>query len=302
MTALSIVSPVFNAAEYLPAALDSIARIQTDHEHIVVDGGSTDATVALLGARADPALQWTSEADRGQTDAVNKGLRRARGDVLAWVNGDDEVVPDAVDRALAHLAANPECQVVYAGIDFTDAAGTTRRAYRPAAWSFRRYLLLGDYVPTPAILFRRSRLEAVGLLDERWVDAADYDFYLRLMHGVRVDRLPGAHVRFRYHATSKTATDVWRQQDEALQIRLQWARHRRDRALMIGFDRAKRVVLPVLTRGRCRHRSPRPTRRPVAPPWSSRRPSFCGCSCRSRSWRTSPSPRAGATACWPASA
>ena len=88
--------------------------------------------------------------------------------------------------------------------------------------------------PTPAILFRRSRYEAVGPLDKRWVDAADYDFYLRLMRWARVDRLPGARVRFRYHDASKSATDVWRQQDEALQIRLAWSRSRRDRAVMVG--------------------------------------------------------------------
>ncbi len=250
MPALSIVTPVFNSGPYLPAALDSIAAIRAAHEHIVIDGGSSDGTLDLLRARQDPALRWISEPDRGQTDAVNKGLARAGGEVLAWINGDDEVVPEAIDRALAHFAANPDCQVAYAGIDFTDAEGVTRRRYRPAPWSFRRYLLLGDYVPTPAILFRRSRYEAVGPLDEHWVDAADYDFYLRLMHGVRVDLLPGAHVRFRYHATSKSAVDVWRQQDEALQIRLRWARNARDRAIMIGFDRAKRAVLPALTRGR----------------------------------------------------
>ena len=250
MPALSIVTPVFNSAAYLTAALDSIARIQTPHEHIVIDGGSTDGSVDLLRARRDAGLSWISEPDRGQTDAVNKGLARARGEIVAWINGDDEVVPEAIDRALAHFADNPECQVAYAGVDFTDAAGETRREYRPAPWSFRRYLLLGDYVQTPAILFRRTRYEAVGPLDEHWVDAADYDFYLRLMHGVRVDRLPGAYVRFRYHATSKSALDVWRQQDEALQIRLRWARNRRDRAIMIGFDRAKRALLPALTRGR----------------------------------------------------
>ncbi|MDX6676603.1 MAG: hypothetical protein QOE31_655 [Solirubrobacteraceae bacterium] len=250
MLALSIVTPVFNSAAYLPAALDSIAAIQAAHEHIVIDGGSTDGSVELLRAREDPALRWISEPDRGQTDAVNKGLLRANGEVLAWINGDDEVVPEAIDAAVAHLAATPECQVVYAGIDFTDADGNTRREYRPAPWSFRRYLLLGDYVPTPAILFRRSRFEAIAPLDEHWVDAADYDFYLRLMHGVRVDLLPGAHVRFRYHESSKSAVDVWRQQDEALQIRLRWARNGRDRALMIGFDRAKRALLPALTRGR----------------------------------------------------
>jgi glycosyltransferase involved in cell wall biosynthesis len=247
---LSVITPTYNSARYLAATLESVAAIATSHEHLVIDGGSRDGTVGLLRNWETHGLRWTSEPDRGQTHAVNKGLERARGEILAWINGDDEVVPDAIDRAVEHFRAHPECDVLYAGIDFMQADGTTRRRYRPSGWSWRRYLLLGDYVPTPAILFRRSRYEAVGPLDERWVDAADYDFYLRLMHGTRVDRLPGAHVRFRYHDASKTATDVWRQQDEALAIRLGWSRTWRDRWVMVGFDRFKRAVLPALTLGR----------------------------------------------------
>ena len=250
MPQLSVITPVFNPGRYLVETLDSVARLATDHEHIVIDGGSTDGTVELLSTRSDNGLHWLSEADRGQTDAVNKGLERARGDLLVWINGDDEVVPDGIDAAVAHLDVHPECQAVYGGLDFTDADGTLRRAYRPASWSFRRYLFIGDYVPTPTIVFRRARAEAVGPLDEHWVDAADYDFYLRLLHRVRVDRLDRALVRFRYHEHSKSARDVWRQQDEALEIRLRWARNARDRAAMIGFDRLKRRALPALTRGR----------------------------------------------------
>jgi glycosyltransferase involved in cell wall biosynthesis len=244
------VTPTFNSVRYLPETLDSVAALRTSHEHIVIDGGSTDGTAELLAAREDPELTWLSEPDRGQTHAVNKGLELATGDVVAWINGDDAVVPDAIDRAVAHFESHPETMVVYGGLDFIDANGTVRRHYRPAAWSFRRYLLFGDYVPTPSILFRRRRYEQVGPLDERWVDAADYDFYLRLMHGVRVDRLPQAHVRFRYHAESKTGRDALKAQDEALQIRLRWARNALDRAVMIAFDRFKRVVLPALTLGR----------------------------------------------------
>jgi glycosyltransferase involved in cell wall biosynthesis len=247
---LSVVTPVFNPGPYLLDTLDSVARLATAHEHLVIDGGSNDGTVERLRARDDPTLTWVSETDRGQTHAVNKGLAQAQGDVVVWINGDDEVVPDGLDAAVAHLAAHPECQAVYGGLDFIDADGALQRAYRPAAWSFHRYLFLGDYVPTPTIVFRRARAEAIGPLDERWVDAADYDFYLRLMHGVRVDCLDRALVRFRYHPTSKSARDVWRQQDEALAIRLQWARNGRDRAVMQGFDRLKRAALPVVTRGR----------------------------------------------------
>jgi GT2 family glycosyltransferase len=224
--------------------------LELDHEHVVVDGGSTDGTVELLRSRDDAALRWVSEPDRGQTHAVNKGLEMAGGGLLMWVNGDDEVVPEGVSAAVAYLQRNPAVQVVYGGLDFMDAAGEVKREYRPGGWSWHRYLLLGDYVPTPTFVFRASRYGEVGPLDERWVDAADYDFYLRLTHGVPVERMPQAHVRFRWHATSKSATDVWKQQDEASAIRLQWSRTARDRAVMLGFDRAKRALLPILTRGR----------------------------------------------------
>jgi glycosyltransferase involved in cell wall biosynthesis len=247
---LSVVTPVYNPGAYLERCLDSVAALPIDHEHIVVDGGSTDGTVELLRARDDSALRWVSEPDRGQTHAVNKGLDMAGGDLLMWVNGDDELVPEGVTAAVEHLERNPGVQVVYGGLDFMDADGVVRREYRPARWSWHRYLLLGDYVPTPTFVVRAARFRAVGSLEERWVDAADYDFYLRLTHGVRVDRMPRAHVRFRWHPTSKSATDVWKQQDEARDIRLQWSRSGRDRAVMLGFDRAKRVLLPVLTRGR----------------------------------------------------
>jgi len=243
----SVVTPVFNSARWLEETLDSVAALAAPHEHIVVDGGSDDGTVELLEARDDPALGWVSEPDRGQTHAVNKGLARASGDILGWLNGDDTYDPEGVDRALEHLDRNPGVMAVYGGLDFTDEHGAVQREHRPAEWSWRRYLFFGDYVPTPTIFFRRALLERAGGLDERWVDAADYDFYLRLLHGARVDRLAWPLVRFRFHPESKSSRDVWIQQDEALQIRLGWARNGRDRLIMNGFERAKRAVLPRIS-------------------------------------------------------
>lgn len=244
MTTLSIVTPVYNQERYLQQALDSVAAITTPHEHIVIDGGSSDRTVAILG---DSAASWVSESDRGQTHAVNKGLERASGEYVAWLNGDDEYVAEAVDRAVAHLQRHPGTAAVYGGMQVTDAGGEVRRTYIPAEWSWRRYLVMGDYVPTPTFIFRRALLAERGVLDERWRDAADYDFYLRLLHGLRVDRMPEPLVRFRYHEDSKTGSNVWLQQDEALAIRLGWARNGVERAAMRAFDRAKRLILPRIS-------------------------------------------------------
>ncbi len=240
-------TPSFGSGRFLAETLDSVAALRTPHEHLVIDGGSDDGTVELLQGRDDPDLTWVSEFDRGQTHAVNKGLALASSDLCAWLNADDAYNADAVDRAVAVLADNPDVDLLYGGIQFTDEHLRVKRTYVPAAPSFHRYLFLGDYIPTPTFIFRRSLLAGSGVLDERWVDAADYDFYLRLMHGRRVHRFPEPLVRFRYHAGSKTGSDPMKAQDEAMRIRLMWARNGRDRAIMQGFDALKRAVLPRIS-------------------------------------------------------
>ena len=248
MPVLSIVTPVRNSATYLFHALESVARLTVSHEHIVIDGGSTDGTVELLKGRDDPQLQWISEPDQGQTHAVNKGFSRASGELLAWLNGDDELISDAVDRAVRYLERQMDVGAVFGGMHVLDEQGVVRRRYQPGRYSWRRYLIMGDYIPTPSIIFRRSLYEEVGPLDEAYVDAADYDFYLRLFDRCRVERMPEALIRFRYHPESKTAKDVWLQQREALRIRLKWANGPVDRFLMEGFDLAKRTILPRISR------------------------------------------------------
>jgi glycosyltransferase involved in cell wall biosynthesis len=244
---LSVVTPVYNSARYLAATLDSVARLTASHEHIVIDGGSTDGTVALLEARDDSSLSWVSEPDRGQTNAVNKGFERAKGELLGWLNGDDEYVSEAVNRAVEHLLAHPKLDAVFGGMDITDETGLVRREYRPAEFSWRRYLYLGDYITTPTIIFRRRLLECGGPLDESYVDAADYDFFLRVFRNARVERRAEALVRFRYHPDSKTARDAFRGQDEALRIRLKWARRPHERLAMEAIEKAKRLILPRIS-------------------------------------------------------
>lgn len=244
---LSVISPVFNAAAYLEEMLDSVAALAIPYEHHVLDGGSTDGTVALLRAREDDRLHWVSEPDRGQTHAVNKGLARATGDLLTWINGDNAYLPGALERAVGLLDRRPDVDAVFGGIDIIDEAGLVRRRYVPPPYSWQRYLFMGDYIPTETIVFRRALLDRAPRLDERFVDAADYDFFLRLLHRRRVVRLQEPILRYRYHPDSKTARDPWLAQAEHMVIRHQWARGRRDLALMASFDRAKRAILPRIS-------------------------------------------------------
>src|SRR3954454_3567067 len=107
MALLSIISPIYNAADYLGELLDSVERLEVPHQHVVVDAGSTDETVASLEAHDRAELEWRSERDRGQTHAVNKGIERSKGEFLTWINGDNAYLPGAMERAVALLEQRP---------------------------------------------------------------------------------------------------------------------------------------------------------------------------------------------------
>src|SRR5205809_5853400 len=93
----TIVTPTLNCGDCLPRNLRSVwsqSLASDEVEQWVIDGGSTDGTLALL--RQNPDVEYISEKDRGLSDAVNKGIERAKGDWIIWLNADDELAPGAL--------------------------------------------------------------------------------------------------------------------------------------------------------------------------------------------------------------
>lgn len=238
---LSVVTPSYGSGRFIAETLESVTALRTPHEHLVIDGGSTDETVDLLRARQDPDLNWTSGPDDGQTHAVNKGMERARGDLIGWLNADDAYIPAALDAAVLRMRSDETIDAVFGFMDVIDEAGNVQRQYRCGRFSWARYLYAGDYVPTPTIIFRRSLLESTDLLDERYHDAADYDFYLRLLRRTNVQRVARSLVRFRIHADSKTGSNTELQLREAMEIRQRYARIPLERHLMVAIRRLKGI-------------------------------------------------------------
>lgn len=99
----SIVTPCFNAIRYLPDCVASVryACEGLDYEHIVVDGGSTDGTVAFLEKQSD--LRWVSERDGGMYEALNKGMGMASGAIVGHLNTDEQYNREGLRQALLRL-------------------------------------------------------------------------------------------------------------------------------------------------------------------------------------------------------
>lgn len=103
---ITIVTATFNAAEQLPHTVDSL-REQTfrNFEWIVVDGGSTDGTLALLGESEDLLAYWISEPDSGIYDAWNKACAHARGEWIIFLGaGDVLAAPNVLECCRGPLA------------------------------------------------------------------------------------------------------------------------------------------------------------------------------------------------------
>ncbi len=205
---VSVVTPSFNQGRFIAATIESVlAQDYPNLEYWVIDGGSTDETLAILrGYAGDPRLHWLSEPDRGQSDAINKGWARCRGEVLAWLNSDDTYLPGAIASQVAALRAAPGAGGVYGGVVFTDERG--RRLYEIRARPFSPALVLGlKASPQPGVFLRREVVARAGPLDLRRRYAMDLDLWARAVALAPWVPNPALVATYRLHAASKTVAE-----------------------------------------------------------------------------------------------
>jgi rSAM/selenodomain-associated transferase 2 len=97
MPSLSVIVPALNEAGHIRQTLSDLAPARRQgHEVIMVDGGSTDATISEAGDLADQVI----EAARGRASQMNAGARAAHGDLLWFLHADTRVPPQAFDALL----------------------------------------------------------------------------------------------------------------------------------------------------------------------------------------------------------
>lgn len=207
---VSVVTPSLNQGQFIKDNLESVlSQRYSDIEHIVVDGDSNDGTVGILQefARAHGnSIRWISEPDRGQSDAVNKGLRMATGEVIGWLNADDTYQPGAVRTAVEFLSAHPNVGMVYGRCAFVNEDGK-RIGEFPDNLDFDYRLLTEkalNFIPQPAVFFRKEVLDMVGLLDVNLHMAMDYDLWIRIGQKSRAERIPAVLANFRLSSHTKS--------------------------------------------------------------------------------------------------
>jgi glycosyltransferase involved in cell wall biosynthesis len=173
---VTVITVCYNSARTIRRTMESVASQKyANIEYIVIDGGSTDATMSIVREYPRIVSKIVSEPDEGIYDAMNKGVRMATGEWIHILNSDDYYAsPNALSAAVPML--DPE-RTNYFEMwrEFDDG----RRVLQD--WDYSRWrLFVSAFLPHPALIVSRRQYEAAGLYDTRYRIAADHDMILRL--------------------------------------------------------------------------------------------------------------------------
>jgi hypothetical protein len=215
---VSVVTPSYNQGRFLRRTIDSVLAQTYPHvEYLVMDGGSTDESLAVLRSYGE-RVRWRSERDRGQAHAINKGFALTHGSVRAYLNSDDVLLPDAVARAVEHFRRHPEHDLVYGQADVVDEDDRVTGQWPTEDYSFER-LMATCFICQPAAFWRTRIAERVGPFNEALHNALDYEYWLR------IDRAGGGcgHIhrvlaRARMYAETKTLSAPLRMYREIIAV------------------------------------------------------------------------------------
>jgi glycosyltransferase involved in cell wall biosynthesis len=233
---VSILTPSFGQARWLEDNLQSVeAQTYDPIEHIVMDGGSTDGSVAILERRSRDRLIWSSGPDDGQSDALNRAFARSSGEIIGWLNSDDAYFSrDAVEQAVRIFERHPDVGVVYGHAALVNAEGLVLQViWTP---SFAQTLLRAyNLICQPTVFVRRSVIRRRFLVDPTFEYCMDWELWLHLAGRTRFRRLNRVIAVDRHHLQRKSLT------------RLDLAAH--DQALIV-----ERYRIPAIASTRVLHR------------------------------------------------
>lgn len=178
----TIIVATFNAESTLQFCLDSFnSQDFQDKELIIIDGGSSDATVDILKANDQIISYWISEPDSGIYSAWNKGLPHAKGDWIYFLGADDFFWDkDVLEKVSIELnSISEEIKVVYGEVNYVSSKGTfLYKQGLPWPLVRKRFRQLMT-IPHQGVMHRNSLFIKHGEFDESFKIAGDYEFLLR---------------------------------------------------------------------------------------------------------------------------
>lgn len=206
MPRVSVIIPVFNRADLISEAIDSVlAQTYRDFEIIIVDDGSTDNTLRVLSDyKAHNNVRVISQRNQGQAIARNTGIQASKGVLIAFLDSDDLWLPEKLQRQVSLFDSIPNLAWCYS--DAMCFSGKKNedlypfsRCNKPYEGQIAPHLLLRCFIPTLTVVIQRWVFEEVGFFHKLAAAGEDWDLWLRIAAKYPVRRVSEVLARYRVH-------------------------------------------------------------------------------------------------------
>ena len=195
---ISIITATYNSEKTIANTIDSVfAQTFQDVDYWIIDGGSTDATMAIVQQRNEQyhgRIHWVSEPDEGIYAAMNKGIQRCSGKVVGILNSDDFFTSPHVLQAIAnYLEQHTAIQAVYGDVHFVQPERPTQCTRYYSGRFFRNWLIPWGFIPPhPSFYVRKEVFDNYGYYNTRYRISADFELIARLsyLHAIPMHYLP----------------------------------------------------------------------------------------------------------------
>ena len=211
--AVSVVMPVYNTERYLAIAIESVlAQTFTDFEFIILDDGSTDASVHIIRqyAENDERIRFFPLEHRGYVSLLRRGLNHARGEFVARMDSDDISLPNRFEMQVAFLRSHEDCVAVGSRVELIDPFGSRveKPTHKTTHEEIEAELLngVGWAIVHPSVMMRRDALMKVGGYREDLMVSEDLDLFLRLAEVGKLANMQDVLLQYRQHLQSVNYT------------------------------------------------------------------------------------------------
>lgn len=199
---VSVVVPVYNAADHLRDTLDSIFnQTYKNLEVVAVDDGSSDDSVEILKSYGDRVVV-VQQANAGPAAARNLGVEKANGSWIAFLDADDLWQPDKIEKQIQGLGG---CSWSYTDSIFMGGVNDGKRDSElndKLSGEVLDALICCNFIGTSSVMIRRDVFLDIGGFDRSLRSIQDWDLWMRVAGEHPIAYLDEPMVRYRVHAAS----------------------------------------------------------------------------------------------------
>jgi glycosyltransferase involved in cell wall biosynthesis len=243
---ISVIIPAYNASDFISQAIESVlSQSYEPLEIIAIDNGSNDHTSEVIRSYSEKVKCIRLDPNKGVTGARNVGIQSSRGELIAFLDADDQWLPGKIEQQQAILDSEPDIGLVHTDVFYwnPDAGDKNIRECGREQFTGNCYtrFFFDNHVMPSSVLLRRECLEAVGLFDEGFYVAEDWDLWFRIARRFRFAYLNYPMVLYRVHEGSLSNDHARMRQHELLVIKKALANDPNLKSL-IGSNQVQRAL------------------------------------------------------------